>query len=75
MISNKDNETKHCWNACCPFYKDSIDGGNETLPLSDVAQGLVKACKNRAGGLLVDHNRKKLENESWHPARECSKKE
>ena len=74
MISKNNNETKHCWNAHCPFCKDSIDRDNGTLTLTDVARRLVKAHESEAEGLFVGHDHKKLENESWNPARKHNKK-
>ena len=34
--------------------------------------GLVQAYESGTGGLFVEHDHKKKENESWHPTRDCN---
>ena len=64
MRSKEKNKTKNYCNVYYPFCKDSLNGNNETLPLEDFSWALVQAYKIGTGGLFVDYDHKKKENES-----------
>ena len=63
---------QHHWNVYYPFYKDSLDGDNETLPLDDIAHGLIDAYESGTGGLFIDHDSQKIRKSSWHPTCKCN---
>ena len=54
------------------FHKDSLDGDNETLPLDDIAHGLIDAYESGTGGLFIDNDSQKIKKSHWHPTCKCN---